>query len=147
MADTNAIEAFEGLNNVLETEYESQTALVEATPPFVPDTQNNPLEEDKLYLMNQLKKLDHDLDEVAKVLKAEIKMGSKTNFHVVYAQLVKTKLDIIKEMRELDFAYEAAKKRGKADKANVSVNMNMNLTSDDLFSLTGKPKEIQSEEV
>lgn len=146
MADE--IETFNGLNEVLETDYESQTALVEPVPPFVPDVANKPLEEDKLYLMNQLKQLDHDLEEVTKILKLEIKLGSKTNFHVVYAQLVKTKLDILKEMRELDFAYEAEKKRkAKAEKANLSVNMNMNLTSDDLFALTGNPKAVPAEEV
>ena len=151
----NELDAFEGLDEVLGTNFVSSNAVVETVPDFVPDTENHDIAEDKLYLMNQLKKLDHDTEVVVALLKAELKIGAKTNYHTVFAQLVKARLEIYKEIRELDFAYDATKKaenNGQQKAANVEIKATVPLTSTDLFALANskkvaEAKKTDSEEV
>ncbi len=145
-------DAFEGLDEVLGTNFVANEAIVESVPELVPDTENHPLSVDKLYLVNQLKKLDHDLEEVGALLKAELKIGAKPVYHNTYTQLIKAKLDIMKELRELSFAYEEARKSKKSGKAEVNVNASMKLTSNDLFALArskkiDEAKTVDAEEV
>ena len=145
----NELDAFEGLDEVLGTNFVSSQSVVEQVPEFVPDAENKELSEDKLYLMNQLKKLDHDTEEVVALLKAELKIGAKTNYHTVFAQLVKARLEIYKEIRELDFAYDATKKAEKSGgkTAKLEVNASIPLSSVDLFALANSKKVAEAKKV
>lgn len=154
MADTNNedFDAFSGLDEVLGTNFVANEAVVEPVPALVPDTENHPLSVDKLYLVNQLKKLDHDLEEVGALLKAELKIGAKPVYHNTYTQLIKAKLDIMKEYRELAFAYEETTKKKRGGSAEVNLNANVKLTSNDLFALAKAKKvdearKVETEEV
>lgn len=138
-----ALEAFDGLDEVLGTNFVSSDNLTEEVPALVPDLENKPLSEDKLYLMNQLKKIDHDLEEVMVLLKRELKIGAKPIYHSVFAQLTKMKLETCKEMRELNFAYDdKVNGNKKASKPNVNLNTNINLTGNDLFALAEQQRKL-----
>lgn len=145
--EMEAFNGFEGLDEMLGTNFVAREDVVEKVPALIPDETNHPLEEDKLYLMNQLKKLDHDLEEVSVYLKAEIKIGAKPTYHSVFTELIKAKLDVLKELRALNFQYDKVKteKERKANGGNqaptqVNVNANFSLTSDDLFALAESKK-------
>lgn len=138
-----ALEAFDGLDEVLGTNFVSSDNLTEEVPALVPDSENKPLSEDKLYLMNQLKKIDHDLEEVMVLLKRELKIGAKPIYHSVFAQLTKMKLETCKEMRELNFAYDdKVNGNKKASKSSVNLNTNINLTGNDLFALAEQQRKL-----
>ena len=87
MADE--LSAFDGLDDVLGTNFVASENVVDQVPALVPDSENKPLSEDKLFLMNRLKKIDHDLEEIMALLKAEIKIGAKPIYHCVFAHLIK----------------------------------------------------------
>ena len=145
MADE--LSAFDGLDDILGTNFVASENVVDQVPALVPDSENKPLSEDKLFLMNRLKKIDHDLEEIMALLKAEIKIGAKPIYHSVFAQLIKMKLEACKEMRELDFAYdERVNGSKKTPKQKVNVNASINLSGNDLFALAEHRKLAEMEQ-
>ena len=138
------IDAFEGLDEVLGTNFVSSEAVVEQLPEFVPDTEA----QDNLDLMNKLKELDHEAAQVVEYLKSEIKIGAKTSYHSVYAQLVKARLEIYKELREMVFAYDEVQRSEKQPKnTNVELKASIPLSSTDLFALANSKKVAEAKKV
>ena len=142
------IDTFEGLDEVLGTNFVSSETVVEQLPEFVPDTENHPLAQDKLDLMNKLKELDHEAAQVVEYLKSEIKIGARTSYHSVYAQLVKARLEIYKELREMVFAYDEVQRSEKQPKnTNVELKASIPLSSTDLFALANSKKVAEAKKV
>lgn len=149
---------FEGIDNVLNTDYnvdkeleklETQSKkLVERKSQ---SKENKDLEatiEDKEYLEFELKLLIQNTNRIMEVLEQDIKIGTKPRYHEVYATLVKTVLDGLKELRELNVSIEQLKlQREKLEvrkkEGGTSSNyqqVNFHLSGSDLYNMFEKAK-------
>lgn len=143
----NQIKPFEKLSDAFNTEFDNPELNKEMKQLEV---QKNKIDkifnsdewtlEDKQYLQNEIKNTIDSIQSVMDILKNDIKLSTPPRAHEVYATLAKTKLEAIKELRELnknitDLQITKNKIEGKKESTNnIQVN-NYNLNSTDMLKL------------
>lgn len=146
---------FEGLDALLGTKFEEK---VITNPPAVRSElvemaeKEKSMEEERSFLAGRIAELMEEAKEVSKILKDDIKIGSKASQYEVYAGLTNTILECIKEMNAITMNKEKMKlerekfehKVSKANQPSVNVKASLNLTSADLFKLMENAKKESS---
>lgn len=149
------LDAFEKLSDALEVDFESKEILNKANE--IQDHKKKIVAvmdkdewsiNDKIYMESEIKETICGLDDVMRLLRDDIKIGTKPRTHEVYASLAKIKIDAIKELRELnknvvEMKLVKAKAAGTSSNKNIMVN-NYNMNSNDLLDMVIKAKKNNS---
>lgn len=146
---------FEGLDEILGTKFEEaptteeSTDLVARTELVEMAKKDKSIEEEREFLAGKIAELMAEAKDVAKVLKSDIKIGTKASMYEVYSTLSNTILECIKEMNKLTMNKEKLKlerekfehKVSKSNQPNVNVKASLNLSSADLFKMMEEAKK------